>query len=209
MRLPQQEGRERGHIRVTGACGDPIGAQYLIKPAPHFPEAGKQERGPRRDILISGRHEGVQFREPTFDFVLTDKAKDPIQLGILTGRDVVLASGGHDLTLDLPARGAAEHERLVWKWGRDVWQAWAPHMAIAKAKGKLRGKQPKLSARQQAHLVELHDAGIHTIAELAELFTVSRAMSPGQWSTGCSTVPYRAHPARNTSSGLSGRSTQR
>jgi DNA invertase Pin-like site-specific DNA recombinase len=47
-------------------------------------------------------------------------------------------------------------------------------MAIAKAKGKLRGKQPKLTARQQAHLVQLHTAGGHTIAELAELFSVSR-----------------------------------
>jgi DNA invertase Pin-like site-specific DNA recombinase len=45
-------------------------------------------------------------------------------------------------------------------------------MAIAKAKGKLKGKQ--LSARQQAHLVKLHQAGKHTIAELAELFSVSR-----------------------------------
>ncbi|WP_196812305.1 recombinase family protein [Nocardia sp. CNY236] len=47
-------------------------------------------------------------------------------------------------------------------------------MAIAKAKGKLRGKQPKLSARQQAHLVELHQAGKYTVVELAELFNVSR-----------------------------------
>lgn len=47
-------------------------------------------------------------------------------------------------------------------------------MAIARAKGKLRGKQPKLSARQQAHLIELHTAGTHTIVELAELFNVSR-----------------------------------
>jgi DNA invertase Pin-like site-specific DNA recombinase len=47
-------------------------------------------------------------------------------------------------------------------------------MAIAKSKGKLRGKPPKLSARQQAHLVELHRAGTHTIVELAELFNVSR-----------------------------------
>jgi DNA invertase Pin-like site-specific DNA recombinase len=29
-------------------------------------------------------------------------------------------------------------------------------MAIARAKGRLRGKQPKLSVRQQAHLVQLH-----------------------------------------------------
>jgi DNA invertase Pin-like site-specific DNA recombinase len=48
-------------------------------------------------------------------------------------------------------------------------------MAIARAKGRLRGKQPKLSARQQAHLVQLHQDGQHTIAELAELFGVARA----------------------------------
>jgi Helix-turn-helix domain of resolvase len=37
-----------------------------------------------------------------------------------------------------------------------------------------RGKQPKLSASQRSHLLELHDAGIHTQEELAELFSVSR-----------------------------------
>jgi DNA invertase Pin-like site-specific DNA recombinase len=47
-------------------------------------------------------------------------------------------------------------------------------MAIARAKSRLRGKQPKLSARQQVHLIQLHQDGKHTIAELAELFTVSR-----------------------------------
>ena len=47
-------------------------------------------------------------------------------------------------------------------------------MAVAKAKGRLRGKQPKLTGRQQAHLVQLHRAGTHTIAELADLFAVSR-----------------------------------
>ncbi|MEU4038699.1 helix-turn-helix domain-containing protein [Streptomyces collinus] len=48
-------------------------------------------------------------------------------------------------------------------------------MAVARAKGKLKGKQPKLSARQQAHLVEQHSTGEHSIADLAELFSVSRA----------------------------------
>ena len=48
-------------------------------------------------------------------------------------------------------------------------------MAIAKAKGRLKGKQPKLSPRQQTHLVDLHAAGGHNISELAELFSVSRA----------------------------------
>lgn len=47
-------------------------------------------------------------------------------------------------------------------------------MAIAKAKGRLKGKQPKLSTRQQNHLRQLHTAGEHNIADLAELFSVSR-----------------------------------
>jgi DNA invertase Pin-like site-specific DNA recombinase len=47
-------------------------------------------------------------------------------------------------------------------------------MAVARAKGKLRGRQPKLSSAQQAHLVKLHNSGEHSIAELAELFSVSR-----------------------------------
>lgn len=29
----------------------------------------------------------------------------------------------------LAARDAVEHERLVWAWGRDVWQSWSPHHA--------------------------------------------------------------------------------
>ncbi|MDT0263508.1 recombinase family protein [Jatrophihabitans lederbergiae] len=48
-------------------------------------------------------------------------------------------------------------------------------MAVAKAKGRLRGKQPKLTAAQEKHLVELYWAGQHTTAELAALFTVARS----------------------------------
>lgn len=47
-------------------------------------------------------------------------------------------------------------------------------MAIARAKGKLKGKPPKLNPRRQAHLVKLHHEGAHSIAELADLFSVSR-----------------------------------
>jgi DNA-binding MarR family transcriptional regulator len=46
---------------------------------------------------------------------------------------------------------------------------------VAKAKGRLRGKPLKLSLPQQRHLMELHQAGRHTTAELAELFNVARA----------------------------------
>ena len=48
-------------------------------------------------------------------------------------------------------------------------------MQIAKAKGRLRGKQPKLKAAQQTHLITLWHAGTHTSAELAELFGVARS----------------------------------
>lgn len=48
-------------------------------------------------------------------------------------------------------------------------------MKIARAKGRLRGKQPKLSPNQEAHLVQLYDAGGHTVGELEELFSVSRS----------------------------------
>lgn len=48
-------------------------------------------------------------------------------------------------------------------------------MKVAKAKGRLRGKKPKLSARQEAHLVELHANGEYTMSEIAELFSVGRS----------------------------------
>lgn len=47
-------------------------------------------------------------------------------------------------------------------------------MAVAKAKGKLRGKQPKLSGKQQAELRRMHATGDYTITDLTELFSVSR-----------------------------------
>jgi DNA invertase Pin-like site-specific DNA recombinase len=41
-------------------------------------------------------------------------------------------------------------------------------MAVARAKGKLKGKQPKLTARQQAELTRMHATGDYTIADLME-----------------------------------------
>lgn len=47
-------------------------------------------------------------------------------------------------------------------------------MAIARAKGKLRGKQPKLSDKQQKELCRMHGTGEYSISDLAEVFSVSR-----------------------------------
>jgi DNA invertase Pin-like site-specific DNA recombinase len=47
-------------------------------------------------------------------------------------------------------------------------------MAVAKAKGKLKGKQPKLSVKQQKELRRMYDTGEYSISDLSELFQVSR-----------------------------------
>ncbi|MCX5114688.1 hypothetical protein OOK13_40745 [Streptomyces sp. NBC_00378] len=47
-------------------------------------------------------------------------------------------------------------------------------MAAARARGKLKGRQPKLSARQQAEPVRMHATGDYTIAELMKVFSVGR-----------------------------------
>lgn len=47
-------------------------------------------------------------------------------------------------------------------------------MAVARAKDKLKGRQPKLSKMQQQEPRRMHDAGEHSITDLAEVFSVSR-----------------------------------
>jgi DNA invertase Pin-like site-specific DNA recombinase len=47
-------------------------------------------------------------------------------------------------------------------------------MAVARAKGRLKGRQPKLSGRQQKGLRRMYATGDYTITDLAELFKISR-----------------------------------
>jgi DNA invertase Pin-like site-specific DNA recombinase len=72
-------------------------------------------------------------------------------------------------------------------------------MRVAKAKGRLRGKQPKLNRRQEAHLVSLVHSGDYSTAEVADLFGVGR-----------STV-YRAieHQRNEARAGLAASTTKR
>lgn len=46
---------------------------------------------------------------------------------------------------------------------------------VAKAQGRLCGRQPKLNPRQEAHLVALPRAGEHSTAELSDLLGVGRS----------------------------------
>ncbi len=48
-------------------------------------------------------------------------------------------------------------------------------LGLSATNGRLRGKQPKLSVKEEAHLLELHDAGKYAMTEMAELFSISRS----------------------------------
>jgi DNA invertase Pin-like site-specific DNA recombinase len=95
----------------------------------------------------------------------------------LTARDIKLNLGGsvHDPT-DPVGRLLFNVLAMVAEFESDLIRMRTREgMKIAKARGRLRGKQPKLSAKQEKHLVALHSAGEHTSTELAELFNVGRS----------------------------------
>ena len=95
----------------------------------------------------------------------------------LTARQVKLSLGGsvHDPT-DPVGRLLFNVLAMVAEFESDLIRLRTREgMQIAKAKGRLRGKQPKLNTRQEAHLVALHYSGEHSIAELGELFGVARS----------------------------------
>lgn len=47
-------------------------------------------------------------------------------------------------------------------------------MAVARSRGRLKGRQPKLTAAQQKQVMRLMDEGEHTPAEIGAMFGVSR-----------------------------------
>jgi len=95
----------------------------------------------------------------------------------LTARSVRLNLGGsiHDPT-DPVGRLLFNVLSMVAEFEADLARARTREgMAVAKAKGRLRGKQPKLKPKQEQHLVKLWNAGRHTTLELAELFGIARS----------------------------------
>jgi DNA invertase Pin-like site-specific DNA recombinase len=95
----------------------------------------------------------------------------------LAGREVKLNLGGsvHDPT-DPVGRLLFNVLAMVAEFESDLIRMRTREgMKVAKARGRLRGKQPKLSPSQEAHLVALYAAGEHTVSELEELFTITRS----------------------------------
>lgn len=92
----------------------------------------------------------------------------------LTKRNIKLSLGGyiHDPTVPV-GNPLFNVLAMVAEFESDLIRARTREgMQIAKAKGRLRGKQPKLSPAQEKHLVALHHGGKHTSAEL---FGVARS----------------------------------
>ncbi|TFD50698.1 recombinase family protein [Cryobacterium sp. Hh7] len=95
----------------------------------------------------------------------------------LTLREVKLSIGGsvHDPT-DPVGRLLFNVLAMVAEFEADLIRARTREgMQVAKAAGRLRGKQPKLSQAQEKHLVEVYQRGEHTTAQIAELFSVARS----------------------------------
>ena len=95
----------------------------------------------------------------------------------LTLREVKLSIGGsvHDPT-DPVGRLLFNVLAMVAEFEADLIRARTREgMQVAKAAGRLRGKQPKLSPAQEKHLVEVYQRGEHTTAQIAELFSVARS----------------------------------
>ena len=105
----------------------------------------------------------------------------------LTKRNVKLSLGGsiHDPT-DPVGRLLFNVLAMVAEFESDLIRMRTREgMKIAKANGRLRGEQPKLKPNQAKHLLELHDLGTYTQAELAELFGASADPPSTAPSSGC------------------------
>ena len=95
----------------------------------------------------------------------------------LTHREVKLSIGGsvHDPT-DLVGRLLFNVLAMVAGFEADLIRARTREgMQVAKAAGRLRGKQPKPSTAQEKPLIDVHQRGEHTTAQIAELFSVAKS----------------------------------
>ncbi|PZT72039.1 MULTISPECIES: recombinase family protein [unclassified Streptomyces] len=148
--------------------GVPEGRIYLDK----GPTGTKRER-PGLDQALASVRSGDTLVVPKLDR-LARSVPDARDIGdSLVSRGVVLSLGGRiydpadpmgKMFFNILATFAEFEVDLLQMRTREG-------MAVARAKGK----QPKLTPRQQARLVKERRSGEHTIADLAELFSVSRA----------------------------------
>ncbi len=138
--------------------------------------SGTKRERPALDQALAAVRAGDTLVVPKLDR-LARSVPDARDIGdTLAGRGVVLSLGGRICDPDEPmgkmffnilATFAEFEVDLIRMRTREG-------MAVARAQGKLKGRQPKLSTMQQRELRRMHETGEYTITDLGELFSVSR-----------------------------------
>ncbi|RYD89472.1 MAG: hypothetical protein EOP61_31570 [Sphingomonadales bacterium] len=121
--------------------------------------------------------EGATLWDAALGTRVVDRAGHILRTVFTAGLALTLNIGGtvHDLT-DAVGRLLLTALSMIAEFEADLARARTREgLAMAKAKGRLRGKPPKLKATQEAHLVKLWHDGDYSALELGELFNVSRA----------------------------------
>jgi DNA invertase Pin-like site-specific DNA recombinase len=159
---------QRDRLREFGVAGDRI---YLDRGL-----TGTSRKRPGLDEALAAVREGDTLVVPKLDR-LARSVPDARGIGDdLAARGIKLSLGGQvydpadpmgKMFFNILATFAKFEVDLLRMRTREG-------MAVARAKGRLRGRQPKLSAKQQAELRRMHASGDYSIADRAELFTVSR-----------------------------------
>jgi len=144
--------------------------------APNASGSGTERERPGLDQALAAVHTGDTLVVPKLDR-LARSVPDARDIGdTLAKRGVSLSLGGQIYDPDDPmgklffnilATFAEFEVDLIRMRTREG-------MAVAKAQGKLKGRQPKLSAMQQRELKRTHQTGEYTTSDLGELFSVSR-----------------------------------
>ena len=159
---------QRDRLRELGVAGDRIYLDHGL--------TGTSRKRPGLDQALAAVREGDTLVVPKLDR-LARSVPDTRGIGDgLAARGIRLSLGGQvyhpadpmgKMFFNILATFAEFEVDLLRMRTREG-------MAVARAKGRLRGRQPKLSAKQQAELRRMHASGDYSIADLAELFTVSR-----------------------------------
>ena len=159
---------QRDRLRELGVAGDRIYLDHGL--------TGTSRKHPGLDQALAAVREGDTLVVPKLDR-LARSVPDARGIGDdLAARGIRLSLGGQvydpadpmgKMFFNILATFAEFEVDLLRMRTREG-------MAVARAKGRLRGRQPKLSAKQQAELRRMHASGDYSIADLAELFTVSR-----------------------------------
>jgi DNA invertase Pin-like site-specific DNA recombinase len=138
--------------------------------------SGRNRERPGLDKALAAVREGDTFVVTKLDRLARSvpDARDIVEQ--LSSRGVLFAMGNsvydwtnpnNKLFLNLLAMVAEFESDLIRQRTREG-------MAIARSRGRLKGRQPSLSPAQQRELLKMYEREEHTVVELAEIFRVSR-----------------------------------